>query len=624
MVLYFTGLLLAIGMAAQALALRFGLPGIVVLLVAGVAFGPDVLGVVDPAALGSGRADLVSLAVAIILFEGGLGLQIDRLRAQQRSLLLLLTVGGAISMLAGTLAARLLLDMPWSTAALYGSLMIVTGPTVVTPLLARLTVDRSVRDLLVSEGVLIDPVGAIVAILAAEYVVQQHEALVSGGLAVWQLLAGGAIGAVAGVAMAAVLRRRWVHPDLWNPTVLASVIFFTVLAEHYVGGEAGLMTAVIQGVWMANTGLRELGRLRQFNEEVTVLLLSFLFVMLAANLPLAAVRDLGWRALAVVAVLIWVARPLAVAVCTAGSDLTWAQRAFVAWVCPRGIVAASVAGLFGILLRQANIEGGSQLEALVFVTVGITVTLQGLTIGPVAHILGVDVPQLRGTIIIGAEQFGRLLARLLVLFERQVVLIDRNPYLCRRAATEGLLAYTADALSEDALENAGARYVDAVLAATANSSLNTLIAQRVKQEFHAQRVLAIEEDTLRASAENPRYPFPGNLPNLHELNRRIGMESVLVQSYHVDDGSPTVGQRLDEIEFGSDEFALLLLRRDRVFIASAEQVLEAGDRVLCIAPRDAALPPPPGLTRRHSVTPGALTPLLDTADGGNQEPAERA
>jgi NhaP-type Na+/H+ or K+/H+ antiporter len=581
MSLYHAAIALAFGMIAQAVAIRFKLPAIVLLLFCGVAIGPDALQLLDPSQLGDARATLVSLAVAVILFEGGLGLQMEYLRQRQRSLGLLLTLGAAISMVTGTLAARYFLDMPWSTATLYGSLMIVTGPTVVTPLLARLSVDRTVRDILVSEGVLIDPIGAIVAIVALEYVLEEHGIFATGGQMLLQLGIGGLAGAFAGITMSEILRRRLVSEELWNPIVLASVVMFFALANRIAGGEAGLMTAVVQGMWMANTGIRELGKLRQFNEEMTVLLLSFIFVLLAANLPLQAVRDLGWGALAVVAAVIWIGRPLSALLCTIGSELSWGQRLFIAWVCPRGIVAASVAGLFGILLNRAGREGGTDLEALVFVTVAVTVTLQGLTVGTVARLLGVDLPALTGTIVVGADSLGQLIARLLILFERQVVLIDRNPVLCRRAQKAGIVSFTGDAMSREFLEEAGARYVDTVLAATTNTSLNTLVGARFRSEYRAERVLVIQA-AGESGGDGPR-PFPGKFPGPIDANQMLQRDSAALLDYAVPEASPAVGKSVVDLSYGENEFAVLLIRRELAFIASTEQRLQAGDRLVCVA-----------------------------------------
>ncbi len=577
-VLYHVALAVAVGMAAQAVALRFALPSIVVLFAAGVLIGPDILGLFDPSVFGEARTDLVSLAVTVILFEGGLALRVEEMRSQQRSLTMLLTLGAAISMAVGTAAAHYVLDMPWPIASLYGSLMIVTGPTVVTPLLTRLSVERPLRELLISEGVLNDPIGAVISIVALEYVLGHRGMWATGSVALVRLLLGAGVGAVAGLGMTALLRRHWIREELWNPVVLASVLLAAAAAGR-LSAEAGLMTAVTQGIVMANTGLRELRLLRRFNEEITVVLLSFIFVLLAAGLPLSQVRALGWSAVWVAILLVWVARPLAVFACTVGSDLNVRQRLFLSWVCPRGIVAASVAGLFRLLLDRADIPGGNQLKALVFVTIALTVTVQGLTIGPVARLLRVDLPSLGGTIIVGAHRFGRLLARLLIAYGRQVVLIDRNREYARAAQKEGLPVYHGDALSVDVLEEAGTRYVDTVLTLTTNTELNTLVADRVRDNFRVQRLLIVVDESTRQAHGEQMYPFPGNFPGPDDVNRALRLGRLRVVEYQAPEGAEE--RSVEALPYGPGEFALFVHKRDKVFFASTGQTLAAGDRLLC-------------------------------------------
>ncbi|GIW40373.1 MAG: sodium/hydrogen antiporter [Candidatus Binatia bacterium] len=574
MAFYQVALVVAVGMAGQVLSARLGMPSILLLLGLGTAVGPDVLGWVDPRVFGDARADLVSLAVTVILFEGGLALQIEQLRTQQRSLILLLTAGGAISMLVGAWAAHRFLGMDWRLAVLYGSLVIVTGPTVVTPLLARLTVERRVRELLISEGVLVDPVGAIAAIVTFEYVAGHYEIWQTGWFLLSRLVVGSLVGGGAGLVVAEMLRRKWIAESLVNPVVLGSVLLAAALASR-ISAEAGLMSAVVQGVVMGNRGLRDIGPLRQFKEELTVLLLSFLFVLLAADLPLAEVRKLGSGAFAVVACLLWVARPLSVFLCTIGSELSVRERLFVSWICPRGIVAASVAGLFRIFLQREGIEGGLQLEALVFATVASSVALQGFTAGPVARLLGVHLPSLQGTMIVGADYLGRLLARLLQSYERNVALIDRNPRLCHEARRAGLSVFNGDALSVDDLELAGARYVDVVVALTTNQELNTLVAQRVRDNFRVDRILALGEE------RGPDAPFPGNFPGVDEANRLIRVGRAVLAEYRVGPGE-WVGKKLSELPYAKTEFVVLLRRKDRVFLPTGALVLEEEDRIHCL------------------------------------------
>jgi NhaP-type Na+/H+ or K+/H+ antiporter len=580
---YTAALALAAGMTAQAVASRFvAIPSIVLLLATGVLLGPDGLALLDPGVLGEARPALVSLAVTVILFEGGLALDLVRLRKLQRSLLLLLTLGAAISMAGGTLAAHAYLGMPWSIATLYGALMIVTGPTVVTPMLARLTVNRRVRELLVSEGVLIDAIGAIIAIVAAEYVVGHAAVLASGWQVFVRLVSGTLIGATAGLGLAIVLRRRWIAEDIATPFVLAVVLLVAAWASN-VSAEAGLMAAVVQGAMLANAGLRGLRRLREFKEALTVLLLSFIFIILAADLRLEEVRALGWPALAVVGILVWVARPLAVLSCTIGSELTVRERLFASWICPRGIVAVAVAGLFRTLLDGAGLPGGNQLEALVFVTVAMTVTIQGLTAAPMARFLKVNVMSLYGTILVGAERFPRLLARLLSGMNRHVVMIDRSPRLCRIARDEGFSVYEGDALSFDILEDAGARYADTAVALTRNPELNALVARRIRNNFQVQRVLAITNDPEQGTTGTATEMFPGNFPGIDETNRLLRLGQLSVVTYDAK-GSKTVGRSLADLAYAANEFAVLVGRGGSAFVATPKEKLASGDLLLCLRP----------------------------------------
>jgi NhaP-type Na+/H+ or K+/H+ antiporter len=401
----------------------------------------------------------------------------------------------------------------------------------------------------------------------------------AGWLLFARLAVGGLVGAAAGFVSAAILRRGWIAPELRNPAILGTVLVVAAVASR-LSSEAGLMAAVVQGVVMANAGLRDLRPLRQFKEELTVLLLSFIFVVLAADLSLAAVRGLGWQALSVVAIVAWVARPLSVFLCTIGSSLTVPQRIFVAWICPRGIVAAAVAGLFGILLNNSGIAGGDQLEALVFVTVACTVTVQGLSARMVARLVGVDLPSPQGTIIVGADYVGRLLAHLMTAQGRQVVLIDRTPQYCRAAQAEGLPVYEGDALDIESLEEAGTRYADTVVAATRNQELNTLIAQQVRNNFRVERVLIVGEGAATRAAP---AAFPGDFQGVDEVNRQLRIGSAQLREYEVtaDEWS---GRALGELPYGAGEFALLLRRREQPYVASSDQTLAVGDRLLCLQP----------------------------------------
>jgi hypothetical protein len=266
--------------------------------------------------------------------------------------------------------------------------------------------------------------------------------------------------------------------------------------------------------------------------------------------------------------------------------------------------------LFGIFLTEAKIPGGSQLEALVFVTVALTVTVQGLTIGPVARLLGIDLPSMSGTIIVGAHPFARMLARVLLAYGRQVVLIDRNQAFCRAATDEGLPVYTGDALSVDALEEAGARYVDAMLAVTSNNELNTLVAERVRDNFHLERIFAVADASSLAAHQLEFQVFPGNFPSPDDVNRAIRQGQLRLVEYEIGEEG-LAGHSLDTLPYASDEFALFLRTRDRTFFASSDQTPSAGDHLLCASLTQEESPLSSMFTRVRSLDPNRISELAE-------------
>ncbi|PIK92915.1 cation:proton antiporter [Synechococcus sp. 65AY6Li] len=406
-------LALVAGIAAQVLANFVKVPSIVFLLLFGVLLGPDGLGWVRPQIMGSGLEALVSLAVALILFEGGLNLRLQRLNQVSDSLRNLVLLGSLLTLGGGALAAHYLGEFPWPLAFLFGSLVVVTGPTVINPILKRVRVDPAVSTLLEGEGVLIDPVGAILAVVVLQVVLSGHPSFL---LALEQLSSrlaiGSAVGALGGWLMGSFLlwSRQFLTEELRNSVVLAGALGVFALAQS-LRSEAGLMAVVMAGLVVRQKAAIAERSVRQFHGQLVVMAISVLFILLTSTLSLKAVLALGWGALATVLCLMLVVRPLSVWLCTWGSDLNWRQKLFVAWLAPRGIVAASVASLFAILLTERGITGGDALKALVFLTISVTVTVQGLTAAWVARWLGLD--QGSSTVIIGNHPLVGQLAQLL-------------------------------------------------------------------------------------------------------------------------------------------------------------------------------------------------------------------
>ncbi|MEM7756999.1 MAG: cation:proton antiporter [Cyanobacteria bacterium P01_A01_bin.40] len=479
------------GISAQVAAEYFKVPSIVFLLLLGILLGSDSLNVLHPHDLGVGLEVLVALSVAIILFEGGLNLELRELDKVSGSLRNLVTIGTLITLVGGGMAAHWLAEFPWSIAFLYASLVVVTGPTVIGPLLKQVKVDRQVATLLEGEGVLIDPVGAILAVVVLNTILSTNAApldIISGLLL--RLGIGAVVGGVGGWLLGLLLKRaNSISDELKNLVVLAAVWGLFGLSES-LRSESGLMATVVAGIVVKASGIPEERLLKRFKGQLTVLCVSVLFILLAADLSIASVFALGWGSVLAVGVLMLVVRPISVAACTWNSSMNWKQKLFLSWIAPKGIVSASVASLFSILLTEKGINGGDAIKALVFLTILMTVFFQGLTARWVANWLRITSSDAKGAVIIGCDALGRFMGRLYQQLGESVVMIDTDPEACKKAEVDNLPVFQSSALDTEVLAEAGIESMGTFLALTNNGEVNLVLAQRAIEEFQPPKVLA--------------------------------------------------------------------------------------------------------------------------------------
>jgi NhaP-type Na+/H+ or K+/H+ antiporter len=528
-------LALGFGVLAQAAAALLRIPSIVLLFGAGLLLGPDGAGWIQPQALGAGLFSLVSLAVAVILFEGALNLDLRRLRREARAIRALVTTGALITWVGAACAARFLLGWGWELSLLFGAIAIVTGPTVIGPLLRSLRVKSSVATVLEAEGVLIDPIGAIVAALTLEAVLAPDAgslAATVGGL-LPRLALGAAAGATAGALMAFALRRRLLPEGLESLFVLAAALVTYAVCNALLS-ESGILAVVAAGVALANLASRLPDGLREFKGTLTEGLIGLLFVLLAADVGIREMAALGAAGLATVAALMFAVRPASVLACTLGSSLTWRERAFVAWLGPRGIVAAAVASLGAAGLTAHGHPGGEALRALVFLTIATTVVVLGGLGGVVARILRVNAPERRGMLVLGADRVGLALAEELRGSLRPVTLLDANPDHCREAEEGGWPVVYGNALDERTLARARPEQAGAVIGLTSNESVNLLFAREASARFAVpQAYVALERGSpglpsdllarhrVRVLFDGPRDVERWNVRFRHGLAERV-------------------------------------------------------------------------------------------------------
>jgi NhaP-type Na+/H+ or K+/H+ antiporter len=576
-------LALAAGIVAQSTARHLRVPGIVLLLLAGAGLGPDGLGWVQPRDLGDGLFMAVDLAVAVILFEGGLNLEIKRLRLEQDAIRRLVTLGAAITMIGGAAAVGVFFGWPWRRALLFGSLVVVTGPTVVGPLVRELRLRPRVASLLEAEGVLIDPIGAILAVLMLEIAIASGSLQSQGTYLLLRLGFGALAGVVSGFAIAGLLRVRRLLPEGHeNIFVLAAVLLLFESCEEVVS-HSGLLAVTLAGVVVGNLRTPVDRDLREFKDQLTVLLIGLLFVLLAADVRLDDVLALGWPGLAVVAALVVVVRPATVWLSTIGTDLTTNERRFVAWVAPRGIVAAAVASVTAAALEGAGIPGGTQMRALVFLTIAGTVVLAGVTALPVSALLGLRLPGRETVAILGAHGLSLALAEALRAGGRPVVLLDSNPLSCRRAEEAGFQVVFGDALQERTMLRARPEAVGMVIGLTPNQVLNSVFVSRALDRFGVpQGYVAAERPEAGLAPElvdNDKAMLLFEGP--HDVERwdvRWRQGSVEVESRVYT--PPAAGQEPGEGPRRAERFVLLAVQRgSRVWPMHAKLKLREGDVV---------------------------------------------
>ena len=484
-----------VSLFCQWLAWRVRMPAILFLLAGGIAAGP-MLGFLDPATVfGDLLFPVVSPAVAIILFEGSLTLRYDEIRGHGRMVRNLVPIGALVTCAIGTLAARWALAVPWEVALLFGAISIVTGPTVIAPLLRSVRPEAKLANILRWEGIIIDPVGALLAVLVFEGIVSWGQGNVFGhSLYIFgkTLLVGFAIGAGAGYLNGLVLRKHWIPQYLHNAGTLTFMLGVYGISNE-LAHESGLLTVTIMGLWMANMKQVPIDSILEFKESLSVLLISALFIILAARVEFAAIADLGWSLAIVLAALMLVARPLSIFLSAVGTELNLREKLFLSWVAPRGIVAAAVSALFAYQLQSLGYDSAGTLVPLVFMLIITTVTLQSLTARPLARLLKVAQPAEYGFLILGANKMARMIAQALKKHDVPVVLADTNWENVRQARMDNLQVYFGNPVSEHASTHLDLTGIGRLLVISPYKHMNSLATYHFLDWFGSQCVFSLAE-----------------------------------------------------------------------------------------------------------------------------------
>lgn len=496
------------GVGAQWLAWRTKLPAILLLLTAGIIVGP-VTGLLDPDALmGDLLTPFVSISVGIILFEGGLSLKFSELKNIGGAVIKLVSIGVIVTWIISAVSAFYLFDMSPQLAILLGAILVVTGPTVIIPLLRQVRPTGQVSSVLRWEGIVIDPIGAMLTVLV-------FEVIVAGGLSegfglaltsIFNTVFFGSLVGLAGAGIIYMLLKRYLLPDFLQNPVTLMIVLVVFAASNALQHESGLWATTVMGIALANQKSARIHHIVEFKENLRLLLLSALFILLAARVELADLtNNLNWEILTFLVILIFVARPLCVYLSTIGSQLNLKEKVFLSWMAPRGVVAASISSLFAFELIKNGYENAGQLVPIVLIIIISTVAIYGLSASAVARFLGVAKPTPRGFLIIGAHAWARKIAEILHKKDFKVLLADSNWSNINKARKMGLNTYYGNILSEYAIDEINLNGIGKLLALTPNDEVNSLAVIRYKDIFGTSEVfqLAASSQAKRADQEVP-------------------------------------------------------------------------------------------------------------------------
>lgn len=528
--------IIILGILAQWFAWKFKIPAILPLILIGLLVGPiaaeylsdDGNKWIEPVWNGSkglfpgeGLYYFVSLAISIILFEGGLTLKRSEIKSLGPVITKLITLGSAVTFFGAGILAYFVFNLDWELAFLFSALIIVTGPTVITPILRNIPLKKDISTVLKWEGILIDPIGALAAVLVFEFISVGGEvgftktALIEFGKI---LLFGTTFGFTFAHALAFVINKKLIPHYLLNVVSLSTVLLVFVESEIFAH-ESGLLAVVVMGMVLGNGKLENIKELLYFKESLSVLLISILFILLAANIDIEDMLLLyNWKTAILFAVIVFVIRPLAVFICTANSSLKFRDKLFISWVGPRGIVAAGIASLFGGKLVKQGVEGAEYITPLVFMVVLGTVLLNATTARFLARIIGVFLKNSYGILIVGASPVSRLIGKYLFDNNRHVVFIDSNQNNVKAAKEMGLEAINTDIYSVKLEDNIELNDVGFLMALTGSAAINDYAINKFSEQFGENgtfRLISAEE--MNDPERIPKEGLFSNTDDFHTL-----------------------------------------------------------------------------------------------------------
>lgn len=533
--------IIILGILAQWFAWRLKLPAILPLILIGLLVGPfstlyteDGAKLIEP--IWNGEKGLfpgdslyyfVSLAISIILFEGGLTLKRSEIKNVGPVITKLITLGSLVTFFGAGVSAHYIFGLSWQISFLFSALIIVTGPTVITPILRNIPLKKDISTVLKWEGILIDPIGALAAVLVFEFIsVGEGKAYTITALMEFGkiLLFGFTFGFTFAHALTFLIKKNFIPHYLLNVASLSTVLLVFVISDVFAH-ESGLLAVVVMGMVMGNTDLPNIKELLYFKESLSILLISILFILLAANINMSDLELIfNWKTAILFAIIVFVIRPLGVFLSSIKSNLKFNEKLFIGWVGPRGIVAAGIASLFGSKLLKQGVVGAEYITPLVFMIVLGTVLLNATTARLFAKTVGVFLSKSEGILIIGASKFSRLIGDYLQKNNRHVVLVDSNRNNVNKAKNLGLEAFSANIYTDSLKDNIELSDIGYLMSLTGNADINNYAINKFNKQFgeHGSFRL-VSSDEMNDPENNPKeglFSHTDNFIKMQEVTRK--------------------------------------------------------------------------------------------------------
>lgn len=575
-----------LGIAAQWMGWRMRIPSILVLLVFGIVAGP-VLGWIDPGELlGSLLYPVVSLAVAVILFEGGLSLSVKEFRSIGGVMAWLVTLGAAMTWLIGALAAHWILELAWPLAILLGAVLVVTGPTVIGPMLRFIRPTGRTGAILKWESIVIDPIGAMLAVLVFQVLIYSgtEPEMVVATTVLKTIAIGALLGLFGALVMGFCMKRDWIPDHLQNPVAVMFVVgVFT--GANLLQSESGLLAVTIMGFAMANQKAISVQHIVEFKENLRVLLISAVFILLAAHLKPQDLEQIGFASLLFFLVLVFIARPAAVFASTLGSTLSLKEKLFLSWMAPRGIVAAAVASIFALRMEAVGIAGSEVLVPQTFFVIIGTVALYGLTAPWVARQMGLAKAHPQGVLFLGGRFWVRNIAKALLDEGYPVMLVDNSRHNVSAARMAGIPAFYASIFADNVLDRVEISGIGKLMAMTSNDDVNSLAALHFAPVFGRSQVYQLmpeDEKMLEAHSRHLRGRFLFGKGMTHmALSQQFTNEAVVKKTRL----SEEFGYEELKAQYGGEVLPLFLITEEgtlQVFTSEGSIKMRAGQTLLSL------------------------------------------